>query len=449
MLALVAAGCGARPPADWSRINHVVVIYEENHGFDNLYGEFPGADGLSAAASAPKQADASGTPWATLPQPMDTSHPPPVPDSRFPAGLPNAPFVIDDYVPPDQRIPDLVHRFWQEPRQIHGGRMDWFVLVSNAKGLALGYYHTAPLPMAALAQKYTLCDRFFHGAFGGSFLNHMFLVAAAAPRFENAPAEIVAALGADGYLADDATDDAIGNARVTPDGFGVNTLYTVDTPHPASEPPAWLIPRQTMPTIGDRLSEKGVSWAWYSGGWADAVDGRPNERFQYHHQPFAYFARYADGTPDRAAHLKDESDFLAAAAAGTLPSVSFVKPLGWTNEHPGYTDLAQGEDHLVQLIQAVQGGPAWKDTAIIVTYDENGGFWDHVAPPVRDRWGPGARVPTIVISPFARKGAIDHTPYETGSILATIEKRFGVAPLGDSDARAADLSAAFDFTQAP
>ena len=176
---------------------------------------------------------------------------------------------------------------------------------------------------------------------------------------------------------------------VTPDGYAVNTSYTVNTPHPSNVPAANLVPNQTFPTIGDRLSEKGVSWAWYSGGWNDALAGRPGPLFQFHHQPFAYFSNFADGTAAKVQHLKDETDFITAAQNGTLPAVSFVKPYGLNNEHPGYTDLITGEQHVEQLINTVRNGPDWKSTAIIITYDEHGGFWDHVAPPVVDRWAPG------------------------------------------------------------
>jgi phospholipase C len=127
--------------------------------------------------------------------------------------------------------------------------------------------------------------------------------------------------------------------------------------------------------------------------------------------------------------------------------VSFVKPVGIDNEHPSYTDVLTGEAHVLGLIDALRAGPSWNDTAIIVTYDENGGFWDHVAPPKADRWGPGTRVPTLVISPFARTGFVDHTVYETTSILALIEHRWGLAPLSARDAAAADLTAAFDFAR--
>ncbi len=230
---------------------------------------------------------------------------------------------------------------------------------------------------------------------------------------------------------------------MTPDGHVVNTAYTVNTPHPATAKPADLVPEQTAPTIGDRLSAKGVDWAWYAGGWNDAVAGHADKLFQYHHQPFAYYANYADGTPGRAQHLKDETDFIAAAKAGTLPAVSFVKPIGANNEHPGYASLLAGEQHAIDLINDVRNGPNWKDTAIIVTYDENGGLWDHVAPPTGDIWGPGSRVPMIIISDLAKKGYVDHTVYDTTSILTTIEHRWGVAALGTRDATGPDLSNAF------
>ncbi|HUL48398.1 MAG TPA: acid phosphatase [Gemmatimonadales bacterium] len=407
-------------------LQHIVVIYLENHSFDNLYGDFPGADGRPHAPRKYQQVDSTGQLYVTLPE---------VPSSQIPTTLPDAPFDIDQFIAPTQPTIDLVHRFYQEQYQIDGGRMDKFVAISDAKGLSMGYYNTSDLVLRNEAERYTLCDDFFHAAFGGSFLNHFWLIAARTPVFPNAPASVVAQLDAQGNLIKD--------GFVTPDGYAVNTSYTVNTPHPATTPTANLVPNQTFATIGDRLSAKGVSWAWYSGGWNDAIAGHPGSLFQFHHQPFAYFANYADGTPGRAAHLKDEADFVAAAQNGTLPAVSFVKPYGANNEHPGYTDLITGENHTEQLINAVRNGPQWAHTAIIITYDEHGGFWDHVAPPVVDRWGPGSRVPTLVISPLARKHHVDHHRYDTTSILALIEARWGLAPLTSRDRAADPLSGAF------
>jgi phospholipase C len=108
--------------------------------------------------------------------------------------------------------------------------------------------------------------------------------------------------------------------------------------------------------------------------------------------------------------------------------------------------MVDGENHIIQLINAVRNGPNWKDAVIVITYDENGGFWDHVAPPKLDRWGVGTRVPAIIVSPYAKTGYVDHTRYETSSILALIEARWNLTPLTTRDAHAAPLQNAFDFT---
>ncbi|MHA4809945.1 alkaline phosphatase family protein [Flavitalea flava] len=419
------------PPGEVDKIKHVVVIYLENHSFDNLYGQFAGANGLSNASSSQIiQIDSSGKAYTFLP-PVSAS-------GAFPTNLSNTYFNIDQYIPNDQETPDVLHRYYQEQLQIDGGKMDKFALYNSTAGLSQGYYKTSLLPLLGIAQRYTLCDNFFHSAFGGSFLNHMWLIAAASPVFPNAPAAITAKF--------DSTGKLIADGQVTPDGFAVNTSFTVNAPHPESVNTAKLLPNQTIPTIGDRLNDKQVSWAWYSGGWDSALAGTPNPTFQFHHQPFAYFANYADGTKAKQDHLKDETAFIEAAKNGTLPSVSFVKPLGINNEHPGYSDVANGENHTVELINDVLNGPNGKDVVIIITYDENGGFWDHVAPPVIDKkWGPGTRVPTIIISPFAKRGFVDHTQYETVSILSLIEKRWNLNPLSGRDKDAEPLQNAFDF----
>lgn len=426
-------------PAGLERIQHIVVVFMENRSFDNLLGLFPMAENLLAARDAPPQADRDGRPYATLPQPINTSLRPPVPDQRFPADLPNRPFLIDAFVPIDVRTGDLVHRWYQEQLQINGGRMDRFVAWSDAAGLTMGFYDTRGLALWRYAAEYTLADNFFHAAFGGSFLNHMWLACACMPVYPNAPAEITAQLDADGRLVKDGT--------VTPEGWAVNTIQTVYQPHSARiTDKTRLLPPQTAPTIGDRLSEKGVSWAWYSGGWNDALAGSPAPTFQFHHQPFAYFEKYADGTEAKAQHLKDTADFYAAVDDGSLPAVVFYKPLGVDNMHPGYAEILSGDREIQRVVEKLQASPTiWNGTAVIVTYDENGGLWDHVPPPVVDKYGPGTRVPAVIISPYARHGHVDHTFYDTTSILRLIETRFDLAPLGERDAKANDLTNAFAF----
>jgi acid phosphatase len=127
--------------------------------------------------------------------------------------------------------------------------------------------------------------------------------------------------------------------------------------------------------------------------------------------------------------------------------VSFVKPLGPDNEHPGYAALQRGQQYVADVVKSIQASPYWKDTAIIITYDEFGGRYDHVAPPAGDRWGPGTRIPAIIISPYARKGYVDHTRYDTTSILKFIETRWNLSPLGTRDAAVNNLLNAFDFQQ--
>lgn len=419
-----------KKPAGLDKIGHIVVIYLENHSFDNLYGLFPGAEGIAQARPEnTQQVDKNDKPYASLP---------PVPkDPRFPETLPNKPFLIDQFVPADQAIGDLTHRFFQHQMQIHQGKMNRFAAVSEAGGLVMGYYDGAKLPLWKYAQRFTLADHFFQAAYGGSFLNHQWLACACTPRFENAPESLKAVLDEKGELLKD--------GPVTPDGFAVNTLYSTQGPLPAKADPKKLLPSLTQATLGDRLSEKGVDWAWFSGGWNDAVAGHADPNFQFHHQPYAYYARYAEGSEPRRKHLRDETDFLAAIEQGELPPVTFYKPIGALNEHPGYADLLSGEKHVAGILDKLEHSKLWKDMVVIVAYDEYGGFWDHVPPPKGDRFGPGSRIPAIVVSPFARKGHVDHTVYDTTSILKLIEHRFKLEPLGERDAKANSLEEALTF----
>jgi len=216
--------------------------------------------------------------------------------------------------------------------------------------------------------------------------------------------------------------------------------------------------------IGDLLDSGTISWKWYSGGWNNALDSSPSNPitsgtpntvdplFQWHHQAFAFFEKskpfdsnQPDGrNPYATAHLQDEANLYTDITNNTLPQVSFVKFLGPDNEHPGYASLQQGQQHVADLVAAIQANPAlWAHTAIIITYDEHGGRWDHVTPPVRDIWGPGVRVPTVVISPLGKQGYVDHKQRDTSSVLATIEQRFGLSSLNQRDASAPSLADLF------
>src|SRR5580698_6306450 len=326
--------------AGLNSIDNIVVIYAENRSFDALYGSFPGANGLKQAPpSSTTQLDRDGTPLKELPPVWNgltaKGVTPPVTEAQT-AHLPNQPFAIDDpkgfNTGLNVTTRDLWHVFYQNQMQIDGGKNDKFVAFADSGGLVMGHYDGTKLPLWSVAKKFVLADNFFQGVFGGSFLNHFALICACIPVYPHAdtsPAKgLVAAVDPDGVsltLAPDSPKSAldgvpkfVNNGQITPDFYAINTMQPPYQPS-ANPPPAGgdsnladpskpntLVP-QHEPTIGDLLSQKGVTWAWYAGAWADALSGdrAAPPTFQFHHQPFNFFANYAPGTPARADHLKD------------------------------------------------------------------------------------------------------------------------------------------------
>jgi acid phosphatase len=506
---LDAAAAAAKAPEFLGHYKHVVVLYQENHSFDNLYGRWGdvGGDHLDGLADAPRrhtlQVAEDGSPYRCLPQDDVNLTSPPlastchdvahgVPDSRFT----NNPFIIDHYIAPsDKTCPapgvfaengvlknspgarpggctrDLVHRFYQEQYQINGGRQNRYVTGSDAIGLTMGTYATKRLPVyrylhSAGAPHYVIADRFFQGAHGGSFLNHQWLIAGRAPIDNShgklgAEHSVIDANGmptaypqytptrtdvVDGQLTRVCPGGSVANYKLACGDFAVNTVQPSSPPFKPGDPQIGLIDDKRYPNIGDRLTAKGISWNWYSGGWHAAAAGHPGPLFQYHHQPFNYYAAYAPGQPGRT-HLKGEAGFFKAARSGHLPTVSFVKPYGAENEHPGYASATDGDRHLVKLIKAVLNGPQASSTLVIVTYDEFGGQWDHVPPPgpgsrtpgPYDAFGPGTRIPALFVAATMHRSGVDHRSYDTTSIIASIERSFGLRPVGIRDTRVNSL----------
>jgi len=492
-----------------AKVKNIVVIYAENRAFDNLYGNFPGAHGLrdvvdehgNPRRSYIPQKDRDGTVLATLPQTwggVTASGVTPVVTQAQSAGLPNAPFAVETAFTPATGSTlstftvtrDLYHRFFENQMEIDGGKNDKFAAWADAGGLTMGHYDYSKSALYQLAQKYTLADEFFAGAFGGSFLNHQYLICACAPAYPNADAPptgahpTIAVLDKDAagnflpQLTTSATSAAsaldgppsyVLSGNITPaDYFGDGQFYAVNTMQAPYQPSgnkpvdavgsdllyanptaATTLPPQTQTNIGDELNTAGVSWKWYAGSWkAATADGtqvpsaartviytpssaRGAPDFQPHHAPFNYYANMDPVThaADRAAHLKDYTDLVADAAAGTLPAVAFYKPQGNFNQHEGYANLDDGDAHIADLVAKLQASPQWKHMVIVITYDEFGGAWDHMAPPKADLIGPGTRIPALVISPLARRGFVDHTPYDTASILRLITRRFDLPTL--------------------
>ena len=541
-----AAASAATDPLP--RVKHFVVIYEENHSFDNLYGGWEQVRGLEdARPENTRQLNQRGTPFACLRQTDLNLASPPLPATchdettatPFDSAFPNAPFKIDDYIAahdltcptpgvymrgvpngiakgaglPGGCTRDFVHRFYQEQYQIDGGKQDRYVTGSDATGLVMGHYDTRKLPIYRYLHgrahpRYAIADHTFQAAFGGSFLNHQWLVAAATPHADNAVSDgstldrhsILDAAGFPTeyalYKPEPAGSDPKDlplTVRCGPDvpadracgDYAVNTMMPFFQPYPPGLADSKRLAPLANPTIGDRLNEAGVDWAWYSGGWSNANGGRgepgwtngdgercsdpraietavfpycPDQLFQFHHQPLNYFAsfdpRTAPGATNRARHLRDEVEFIALARRSRrgceLKPVSFIKPVGAENEHPGYASESHGSDHLVELLKAIAKSACADSTLVIVTYDEFGGQWDHVAPPGQgndngphDSWGPGTRIPALLVSPLLKaRFVVDSASHDTTSIVATIEHRFALPPLGTRDAAVQDFSSA-------
>jgi len=555
LLALVVVTAMGGSPASaggadgLSKVNHIVVIYQENHSFDNLYGMWEGVRGLrDAPRSKTVQVNQAGTPYQCLLQndvnltvpPLSATCTDSTTATTFTSHFRNRPFTIDDYIAPSDTtcpapgvfapngIPkgsglpggctrDLVHRFYQEQYQLNDGRQNRYVTGSDAVGLTMGVYNTRDLPTYEYLHRpghprYAIADNFFQAAFGGSFLNHQWLIAARNPVFPGAlndgsADDLHSVVDENGmpnnyplYISPLGTavkDFALTASCSPPPGrpatpagvlcgdYAVNTIQPFDQPYAPGTPVARRLPLQTAPTIGDRLSDAGIDWAWYSGGWSNAngdiggpgwTNGTgptcsdpntisspvpatfpncPDKLFQFHHQPFGYYANYAAGTPGRAAHLRDEAEFLELAGSSdkscNLKPVSFIKPVGAENEHPGYASVTTGSSHLMDLLKAVENSRCAKDTMVVVTYDEFGGQWDHVTPPGQggkggphDVFGPSTRIPALVIAPHLRGDfVVDHTQHDTTSVVATIERRFDLEPLSTRDAAVNDLSSVF------
>lgn len=412
------------------KVKKTLIIYLENHSFFNLFANFPGANN-----DTPKeyrgQINKSGKIYKYLP-PVTERHAK-KPDPRFSEKLPNKPFLIDQFVKQHEMTPDPSHEFFTHQVQINEGLNNKFVLHSSVGALAMGYFDMKNTYLWKLAEEYVLADQFYQSAFGGSFLNHQWLIASQTPLYANAPEELKVTLDKQG-LPEKAKP-------LTTDNFVVNTIQPQNPPFDGDGTHIEKrLPPLEYATIGDRLSEKKISWIWYAGGWNSILKGENPGNFQYHHHPFLYFKNYAPNTLGRKEHLKDEEDLIKAITQDHLPDVSFYKPVGVENIHPGYANISSGIDKIEKIMELLKKSKQWKNTLVIITFDEHGGFWDPKVPPKLDRWGLGSRIPAIFISPLVKKGFVDHTLYETVSILSFIEKKYSLQSLTERDKNANPLS---------
>lgn len=423
----------ADPPTT-TPVQRIIIIYQENRSFDHYYGTFPGANGIMQAdgvtlksALVGLQKNAAGVAYNTSTNKMPAS-------GVIPSGIPNQSFPLATYYPSTVNTSDPTHSF--DPMRNQAGwtsggpqmgpfNMDHWVSAGNTGPLVLGYFTQADIPRYwALAQQYTLADNYFQAPWGPSQLNYQYLIAGRPIRTST------------GLL-----DQVNGSGR----------------------------PAQTQKNIGDLLNTAGVSWAWYVG-----PDDEGTSSFDG--GPFAYFSVSLNDANYRANHYRKYSRFLTDIANGTLPSVCFVQTFN-NSEHAGSggNPVWTCQNFVGDLVNSLISSSAWPTSAIFITYDECGGWWDHVSPaqyvdtidgnvydgtthgdgkfyPVL---GDGPRVPLLVISPFAKRSNIAHGHYDSCSLTRFIEDNWNLGRLNQGtadllrDSQVATLNSGCDLFNFP
>ena len=375
-LGFIGLNAEARGASTATPLQHLVVLMQENHSFDNYFGTYPGADGI----------------------PPDVC----MPFDPFSVGVDCVePYHIGDT---DVEVEDPDHSSATHEIQLNEGRMDGFVYaleIRNQDGrLSMGYYDDRDLPYHwNLADEYVLFDRFFSSVAGGSFINHMYWVSG---------------VGADAPR-------------------GLNGLNDVVT-------------------IFDRLEAKGISWKFYVQNYEPGLTYRtlneyPSDRAaQVVWVPLLNMDRFLDD-PELASHIVDLDEYYLDLERGTLPAVAYIAPSGPSEHPPG--SLLAGQRFVRSLVQSLMRSDAWEASALMVTYDDWGGWYDHVRPPQVDADGYGFRVPAFLVGGYARRGYVDSTTLDFTSILRFVEDNWGLEPMASRDAAANSIVSAFDFEQPP
>ena len=322
---------------------------------------------------------------------------------------------------PDMTPHDIDHSFQAAVQAIDGGAMDKFDLIAggNVKGDLLSYtqYNEGDIPnYFAYARNFVLADEFFSSLQGPSFPNHLYTVGAQ-------------------------SGGAIDNPRMHPhehrwgcDAVATTRVQTMDDDGDLGS----VYPCFDFDTLADRLEDEELSWKYYAPGqdksgyiWS-ALDA----------------IRHIRLTSLWTKHVVPTEQFVKDAQSGALPAVSWLVTSAGLSEHPP-ASVCQGENWTVEQLNALMQGPDWDSTVVFVTWDDFGGFYDHVGPPVVDKFGFGPRVPLLIISPWVKRGHITHTTLEFSSVLKFIEERFDLDPLTERDEDANDLIDSFDFEHRP
>jgi len=401
----VMAGCGggtgdpsspstqtAPPPP---KIQHVVIIVQENRSTDNLFHGLPNADTADSGINSKGEV----VPLTSVPlrnfYDLDHSHGAFV--TMYDGGkMDGADKVIYAYCGPGCPFPHPQFRY-VDPADVQ--------------------------PYFQLAEQYTFADRMFQTNQGPSFPAHQFLISGtSAPTADSEDFAAENPVLSNGYWA-----NITGCA-----GEAGESVLLID---PQGREDSTVFPCFEHPVLSDELDTKGITWKYYTpAGWS--IFTAPNAI--NHIRNGAGWANV----------ILNQTQVLTDITANNLAQVSWVVPTAQYSDHPGESD-GSGPSWVASIVNAIGASAYWSDTAIFITWDDWGGWYDHVAPPIYNSYEYGFRVPLIVVSPYAKPGYVSHTTHDFGSILRFVEDTFGLDPLGYADSRADNLSDCFDYAQTP
>ena len=436
-------------------IKHLVVIFQENISFDHYFGTYPKTirDSKGHVIFRPKK----GTPSVNgLTKDLLTHNP----NSA-------QPFRLTDHVTCDQD-----HNYTAEQKAYDGGKADEFVEYTEGKGCdvpneVMGYYDGGIVTAFwNYAQNFAMSDNSYNTVYGPSTPGCLNLIS-----------------GQTGGAKGTAPSNKVVDGTIIGD---LDPFY--DT---ASKQKDALL-KMTGRNVGDLLNDKNITWGWFQGGFRDpsqehACDSSdPKKDYTPHHEPFQYYASTSNpkhlpptspemvGKNDQANHQYDLADLWSALDSGNLPAVCFLKAPSYQNGHAGHSGPVCEQEFLVETINRLEKSPDWKDMAIVISYDDSDGWYDHQAPPlvnysnnasidflppgskasaptlggIQGRMGYGPRLPLMVISPYAKVNYVDHSVTDQTSILRFIEDNWDLGRIGGGsfDAMAGSLEGMFDFS---
>ncbi len=443
-------------------IKHIVVIFQENVSFDHYFGTYPMAmnpAGEPRFSASPNTPSVNGLSSALLTNNPNAANPTRLDRSQ--------PITCDQD-----------HGYTDEQKAFDHGLMDKFVESASGSGCTdkttvMDYYDGNTVTgLWNYAQQFSMSDNSFGTTFGPSTPGALNLISG--QTHGATPSAIPGRIS-------NGTD--ISDADPTFDACSKGTTFSMSGPN-----------------VGDLLNAKGDTWGWFEGGFRPSstangvitcgtshqnVGGFTIQDYIPHHQPFQYYKSTANpnhlppssvamiGKTDQANHQYDLSDFWSAANSGHMPAVSFLKASAFQDGHAGYSDPLDEQHFLVDTINRLQKLPTWRDTAVVISYDDSDGWYDHVMGPIvnqssdpndaltgqgqcgvarvgafEGRCGYGPRLPLFVISPFAKENFVDHSVTDQSSILRFIEDNWSLGRIGNQsfDALAGPLTNMFDFS---